>query len=112
MSDPGAKPDPDRYARMAVPFESSTAANDAVAAFYKDVEDARERHKITDVLVLVEISHLVSSGATVQGSSSVSFGAWHNRLTMLARAYGAERERFEKAIAELIQLGRQSERDR
>lgn len=97
-----------RYLRLSEPFDNVNEADDAVQAFYKDVAAAREKHGIPDIVVLVELN--VKRGEVTKASSTFSMGNYLNRLPMLARAYGAEREAYEQTLGATIEEGRRSAR--
>lgn len=45
-------PNPDLYARMAVPYDSAEAAQAALKAFLEDVAALREKHRIAEVAMI------------------------------------------------------------
>lgn len=45
-------PNPDLYARMAVPYETADAAQTAIKAFLADVAALREKHRIAEVAMI------------------------------------------------------------
>ncbi len=97
--------DPDKYRAMSAPFENQTEANAAVKAFYDEVQAAREKHQIGDVICLVEIAHGSKFGER-RGTTSLYLGDRAHHLPMMARAYGQERERHETMLGEHIESGR------
>ena len=101
------KPNPKRYRELCTPFVSNDAANEALKAFYADVEIAREKHKIPDVVVLCEVSHMIEEDE-VRGSSSFQLGDSAKRVPMLAREYGAARQAYEDGLARLMAQARKS----
>jgi hypothetical protein len=94
-------PDPKLYREMSVPFESPEKADDAMRAFQADVEEARKKHKIPDVLV-------AASGSYQDGDdeaaffSSFSFGNHAYTIALAAYAYGSERERLDENVGKLL----------
>ena len=48
--------DPGLYRRMCEPFKSGDEANEHVEAFFGSVRELRERFKITDVVLVAQIS--------------------------------------------------------
>lgn len=99
--------DPKQYRELSQPFDSSEIANEALKRFFDDVEAARTKHKIADVTVIVEVRHMID-GEEVRGSASSHFGDSRNRLPMIAREYGAERQRHEDEMGLLIAMSRKS----
>lgn len=103
--------DPAHYRAMCVPFDDRGPANDAVEAFFADVEAARAKHRIADVVVLCEVVHLVEGeGDEVRGAAMVAFGDSTRVLTMLAREFGAEQVRHQDRIALIVAQGRKGAR--
>ena len=45
-------PNPELYARMAVPYETADAAQTAIKAFLADVAALREKHRIAEVAMI------------------------------------------------------------
>jgi hypothetical protein len=45
-------PNPELYARMAVPYETADAAQTAIKAFLADVAALREKHRIAEVAII------------------------------------------------------------
>lgn len=103
------KNDPKHYREMSMPFESVEAGNAALAAFFEDVKAARDKHRIADVAVLCEISHALD-GDEVRGYASSHYGDSARQIMMLARAYGAEQQRHEEALALTIAHARKGAR--
>lgn len=95
------KSDPKNYRAMGVPHEGADAANAALVAFARDVEEARKKHRIRDVLVTVQM--VVDYSDDEQETAVMtrfSFGDVSKNLELAAYAYGAEsaehRERINK----------------
>ncbi len=99
--------DPATYRRLSEPFPSVEEANEALAAFFRDVQAAREKHRIADVVVLVEISNVLD-GEEVRGSASSFYGDSARVLPMLAREFGAAQQRHEEQIALTITRAREA----
>lgn len=94
-------PDPALYRDLSAPFASPEDAQAALAAFWADVQEARKRHRLADVVVVVQVP--VRFGEEEGVSASVShLGNWQNKEAMLARALGdasAEREALLAVLA-------------
>jgi hypothetical protein len=103
------KNDPKHYREISVPFETMAAGNTALAAFFRDVEAARDKHRIPDVTVICEIAHTLD-GEEVRGSASASFGDGARVITMLAREYGAEQARHEERVSLIMAHARKAVR--
>ena len=91
--------DPALYRRMSEPFASIEEANEHVIPFFQELAELRKKYRIKDVSVVVECNVLDPDGKE-EGSSGASLHLGHalNKLHMLAREYGAERERFTAAL--------------
>lgn len=103
------KNDPKHYREISTPFETVAAGNAALVAFFRDVETARDKHRIPDVTVLCEIAHTLD-GEEIRGSASASFGDSSRVVTMLARAYGAEQQHHEERLALIMAHARKAAR--
>lgn len=103
--------DPLNYRRCSEPFPGAAEANEALAAFFADVKAAREKHRISDVVVLVEVSHMLN-GEEVRGSASSMLGDFDKVLPIVAREFGAARQRHEERLQLLIAQARKAARKR
>lgn len=101
--------DPANYRRCSEPFPTVEAANEALLAFFEEVRAARDRHRIADVLVLCEVSHVLD-GEEVRGSAFAQHGDSARALPMLAREFGAAQQRHEEQIALIVARGRKAAR--
>ena len=100
---------PALYRRLSEPFPSIEAANSALVAFFADVEAARERHRIADVTVLCEVSHVLE-GEEVRASASGMMGDSARVLPMIAREFGAAQQRHKEQIALVVARARKAVR--
>jgi hypothetical protein len=100
---------PGLYRRLSEPFADADAANEAIQAFFVEVEALREKHRIPDVLVLVE-ANMMTDGVETRGGARLFRGDKAHALPMLARSYGEERQQHENDMALLIESGRRRKR--
>lgn len=96
---------PARYRRMSEPFDSREQANQAITEFFADVEAAREKHRISDVVVLVEVGMVVGDVET-RASAQLALGSRAYELPMLARAFGAAQARHQNDLALILAQAR------
>ena len=99
--------DPALYRQMSIPFNTIDQANEALAAFFAEVAELRKKHRIADVVCLCEISHTLD-GEEVRGSAHLHLGDVGAHLPMLAREYGAARQKHEDDMARLIANSRRA----
>lgn len=99
------KPDPARYERMNQPHEHQAACADAVDAFFRAVETAREVHKIANVLVVIHTPFLESEGEVTDAATSLFLGDSLKAERMAAWALGQESARRQEQIATLMRKG-------
>jgi len=102
---------PALYRRMSEPFADGDTANTAIQAFFDDVDAAREKHRIADVLVLVE-ANMMTGNEETRGGAQLFRGDRANVLPMLARSYGEQRQIHEDDIALLMASSRRRVRER
>ena len=81
-----AKPNPELYKKLSEPFESDEAANAALSGFYEDLSALREKHKLRDVIAIVELSSKQADGSVRAGQGSVCFGDQLLKPRMLTSA--------------------------
>jgi hypothetical protein len=93
--------DPDNYAKMSIPFESTEAANEALSNFHKELGELRKKYKIPDLLIVTKgsVKHDGETGDWMQHSS---YGSSLNQLTMAAYAYGQLQAEHKELISKLI----------
>lgn len=102
--------DPKRYRRMCEPFPSLEATQDAITAFFNDVEAAREKHRIADVILIAEVVH-EADNTEVRGSSTLLLGDSTRALPILAREYGRHSQLHEDMMAKLTAGARKRVRE-
>lgn len=93
------------YREMSAPFETRDAGNDAVSAFFTDVEEARKKHRISDVIVVVEVG-MMSDGEETRGAAALYLGDPTKAIPMIAAEYGKQRGIYEEQLAQLIARSR------
>jgi hypothetical protein len=67
-------PDPDLYAKMAVPFVSKGEADAAVEAFFEELEELRKKHKITTLICALMSTYLNDGGEDMELLTACSYG--------------------------------------
>lgn len=80
--------DPNNYHEMSKPFENPEQANQAISDFYEDLKAIRKKHKIPDVLVVLEASVIYESGNRGEFMHHVGLGDARNQCALGAFAYG------------------------
>jgi len=101
--------DPKLYRQLSEPFPSVDKANEAISAFFRDIEEARKKHRIPDVVVICDITHDLE-GEEVRGSATMKLGGSEHHLAMLARAFGAAQQIHEETLALIIAHERKAAR--
>ncbi len=93
-------PNPDLYARMAVPYDSAEAAQAALKAFLEDVAALREKHRIAEVAM---IAGTYVAGEMVGMTQTLGDQSRSMRLvaTLGKQCMMAEAERREEEAEEL-----------
>ncbi len=91
---------------MSVPHEGADAANEALRAFATDVEAARKKHRIREVLVSVQMVVVYPDGEECALLTRFAYGDVSKCLEIAAYTYGAEsaehRERINKMAAGIM----------
>ena len=93
---------PKLYRELSVPFESTDAAQAAIEAFISDLEASRAKHKIADVVTVIEVNAISGDGREGVMTLSMGFGDQIKKASMLAMALGKERQLFTENLAVLI----------
>ena len=100
---------PDLFRRLSEPHESRETLETDLAEFYEAVSKLRAEHGLLNVYILVETPVMLGDEEQTV-CHSIHFGDSTAALPMVARAYGAERERHEQLIASYLKSGRSSAR--
>lgn len=104
---------PELYRALSIPFDDTSAADNAIRAFFEAVEAARKEHGIADVSVIAQASIRHGDAPARDGIASAYYGdPLRNKLAMLARMYGEAKQEHEEVLGNLIEAGRQVVRDR
>lgn len=96
------KPNPELYREMSKPFASLKEANAAIEAFHADLEAARTKHRMKDLVMIVEVAFTAQDGDELATIAIGSFGDTSRREMLLAYACGQERKASEERIARLL----------
>lgn len=98
-------PNPDLYARMAVPYDSNEAAQAALKAFLLDVAALREKHRIAEVAMIAAAYVGGERPDPVAMAMTQTLGDQSRSLRLVAslgkQCMTAEAERREEEAAEL-----------
>lgn len=97
---------PGLYRKLSEPFPSKEAANEALRKFNEELSALREKYRLADVHVLVQINAITESGEEGIFNSEMGFGDQRLVGTMLAMSLGREQARRESEIATLLKLAR------
>lgn len=96
---------PSLFRKLSEPHESLDAADAEVAAFFQGVKALREKHKLVNVVVIVELNVTVEGDELVSGASA-HWGSSMAVLPMLAKEFGAAKAEHEVAIMRLVKDGK------
>lgn len=100
-----SKSNPGLYREMSAPFASADEANTALSAFYEDLYELRRKHRMTDVLCIVQVN-VALEGDEAPMMSRMHIGNSLNALPLSAYAYGAESSENEQRIAYMLAKGK------
>jgi hypothetical protein len=93
---------PKLYRELSAPFENTDAATKALEAFGKDLEEIRAKHKICDVVAVIQVNAIDKDGEEGLMTASMAFGDPMKKPLMLAQALGKEQQIFEGAIGRFL----------
>lgn len=86
------------------PFESLEALNTAIGAFIKDFEELRKKHRMLNVVMMVQCPVTVDDEETMMGTDAC-FGDQGQWEAMAARMLGAIQSDRQKTIARMLAIG-------
>lgn len=90
------------FREMSEPFETKEAALEAVALFIKDVAEARERHKITNVLTTINVNFIAEDGLESEANAAHMLGDSSQAEALAAMTYGQMKSEHEARIARML----------
>lgn len=102
MAEANAIQDPETYRKVSAPFPSTDAANAAIDAFYHDVREARAKHGIRDVHLIMG-GEMLSDGNSQEFYMSAHIGSTSNAEAMTAWAFGKAQARRQEEVMRLIE---------
>jgi hypothetical protein len=97
-----AGPNPKLYRELSEPFPSAEAGAAAVEAFIADMEEARKKHRIPDVSLVLGFNAVGSDDSEGTYVVNTHYGDSLKAVVMLADAYGRELSRHEEIRAALL----------
>lgn len=96
------KRNPKLFREMNEPFNSREEMDAAHTAFSEGIIALREQQKIANVYVIVETPYLLSDGTQGDAGATMVLGDASKRLSMVAWAYGMEKQKHTELIARLL----------
>ena len=102
MSDEQAIQDTATYREMSEPFAGTEELNDALLAFYEDLREIRTKHRLADVLVVVQDAYLDNDGQEIPALSRSNIGSIHNCLPMATWLYAKEQADHKRYLRHLM----------
>jgi hypothetical protein len=93
---------PKLYRQLSEPFAGRDLANAALESFRDDLEVLREKHKIADVVAVIQVNVADASGEEGLAQAILSFGDPMNRAAMLAYALGTVQNQQQELIGRLL----------
>ena len=93
---------PKLYRELSAPFADKTAAQNAIEAFINEMEVARAKHKIADIISVIQVNCLDETGEEGVMTLSMGFGDPLKKPVMLAQALGKEQTTIEATIARYL----------
>ena len=93
---------PKLYRELSEPFPNEDAAEKALESFREELETLRAKHKIADVIAVLQVNALSKDGEEGVMTATVSFGNALRKLLMLAQALGREQQLLESSINALV----------
>lgn len=93
--------DPANYRKLSEPFASKDAANEALQSFCDEVGEARKRHGIANVIIIIKDSCMYGEEPG-DFLNLYQLGSSLEHESMVAYAFGAIRAERNEMIAKLI----------
>lgn len=103
---------PARYRKLSEPFPDFGKANEALNAFYTELEALREKHKMPDVYVITRVNAMDDDGEEGNAFSTAHFGDSLLAEGMVAYALGRLQKQRQDIIGNLLNTGLKQHKDR
>lgn len=104
---------PKLFRDLSVPFESAKASNEAVEAFFTEFGALREKHKLTNVYVIVSASYETEDKQDeAEFVTSCMFGDTMRAEMLTAWALGREQQTRQETIARFLESALKDARKR
>lgn len=114
MSTPQGKNDPANYRKLAEPFPDSESANGAINAFWEELYELRNKHRLANLHVTISVNVAYPEGE-VPVMVTLHMGDALQALPMAAWAFGHEKASHEDvitaALAQSLRAGRKRKGD-
>lgn len=101
----GFKADPARYRDMSVPHPSAEALDQALAEFREELSALRVKHKLRDVLVILQTPYLTTDGEEVDAGIHFGFGDAMKHESQLAFTLGLVQAERQEMVAKMMSRG-------
>ncbi len=99
------EPNPKLYREMSEPHPSVEAVNQALRAFFDEFGELRKKHKLRDVIAVVNTSYLKEDGEECDGGSWFGYGSSLNHEMMLAHTLGVVQTDRQELLASVMAKG-------
>lgn len=96
---------PGLFRELNVPFESTEKANEVFNAFFKDVGELREKHKLPNVYMICVVTTKNEDGEESQGFVNAMYGDQTLGEMMTAWALGQEQVLRQERVMSLLSKG-------
>ncbi len=90
------------YRELNKPFSSPEELDAAIKAFQRDVEDARKRHRILNIVMMVQCPVMTDADTETMMGTDACYGDAGQWESMAARMLGAIQADRQRNIAEII----------
>lgn len=94
--------DPTRFRECSVPHETAEKADEALRAFYEDVDAARVKHRIAQVALVSQVNYVMEEGRETAAYSVSHIGDGLHQEAMMAYGYGVAKTLREETIADAL----------
>ena len=102
---PGFKIDPARYRDMSVPHPSMEALNQALKEFQEELSALRVKHKLRDLLVIIQSPYLSVDGEEIDAAIHLGFGDAMKHEAQLAFTLGIVQAERQEMVAKFLSRG-------
>lgn len=92
------------YRKLSEPMATSQEADAALEAFWEELYELRNKHRITDVSIVFRVNYLADDGQEASVTSTAHYGDVNNHEAMMAFGLGQAAAERQERVGKMIEM--------